>query len=92
MVHLKSAALALFFAVASGLATAEEEPLKVMFVNQFPDKAIELFWENHKFDPDHPDRRRLEATIPPRGGWHRSETFFGHGTCMCCIVEHSFVQ
>lgn len=49
-----------------------------MFVNQFPDKAIDLFWENHKFDPGHPDRRRLEATIPPRGGWHKASTFVGH--------------
>jgi hypothetical protein len=54
--------------------------LKVMFVNQFPDKAIDLFWENHKFDPGHPNRRRLEATIPPRGGWHKASTFVGHGT------------
>ena len=77
--HLKSSVLALFAAVASSLAAAET-PLRVIFVNQSPDKAVELFWENHKLAKDHPDRRRLEATIPPRGGWHKSETFLGHGT------------
>mmetsp|Transcript_19967 Transcript_19967/g.29612 ORF Transcript_19967/g.29612 Transcript_19967/m.29612 type:complete len:314 (-) Transcript_19967:100-1041(-) len=75
--HLKSSVLALFAAVASSLAAAET-PLRVIFVNQSPDKAVELFWENHKLAKDHPDRRRLEATIPPRGGWHKSETFLGH--------------
>ena len=56
-----------------------ELPLRVMFVNQFPDEAIDLYWENHAYSNDHPERRRLEARIAPRGGWHASETFFGHG-------------
>lgn len=60
-------------------AQDEEQPLKVMFLNQFADTAIDLFWENHAFPDDHPDRRKLEARIAPRGGWHASETFFGHG-------------
>ena len=82
MVDLKRAALALFsFAASAAAQDADDEeiPLKVMFVNQFPDKSIDLFWENHAFDVNHPDRRRHEATIAPRGGWHKSETFFGHG-------------
>ena len=76
---IKSAALALL-SFAAFASAKEEEPMKVIFVNQFPDKAIDLFWENHKFDPGHPNRRRLEATIPPRGGWHKANTFVGHGT------------
>lgn len=79
MVNLKSLVLALFFLGLSGLVAADT-PLSVIFVNQSPDKTIELFWENHAFDNGHPDRRRLEATIPPRGGWHKSKTFLGHGT------------
>lgn len=79
---LKGAALAILAAVAATTnvapVTAEEEALKVLFVNQFPDKTIELFWENHAFPDDHPDRRRLEARIPPRGGWHSSDTYVGH--------------
>lgn len=79
---LKSTALAILAAIVGpiGVVRAEDEqPLRVMFVNQFPDTAIDLYWENHAFPADHPDRRRLEARIGPRGGWHASETFFGHG-------------
>lgn len=78
---IKSAAAALL-ATAATLVSAQdgEEPrqLKVMFVNQFPDKAVDLYWENHGYPDDHPDRRKLEARIAPRGGWHASETFVGH--------------
>lgn len=56
----------------------DEDSLRVMFVNESPDKTIDLYWENHGFDDNHPDRRRLEARIAPRGGWHASETFVGH--------------
>lgn len=65
-------------AVGVGSLVTADDPLKVMFVNQFPDTAIDLYWENHAFPDDHPDRRRLEARIAPRGGWHASETFVGH--------------
>lgn len=77
----KSAAFAILATVGAVVSAQEEgEPnLKVMFVNQFPDTPIDLYWENHSFPDDHPDRRRLEATIAPRGGWHASETFVGHG-------------
>lgn len=78
MVNLRSLVLALFFVGLSGLVAADT-PLRVIFVNQSPDKTIELFWENHNLDNNHSDRRRLEAVIPPRGGWHKSETFLGHG-------------
>lgn len=76
----KSAAFAILATVGAVVSAQEEgEPnLKVMFVNQFPDTPIDLYWENHSFPDDHPDRRRLEATIAPRGGWHASETFVGH--------------
>ena len=63
-----------------------ELPLRVMFVNQFPDEAIDLYWENHAYSNDHPERRRLEARIAPRGGWHASETFFGHGKSSACLM------
>lgn len=79
---LKSAFVAVLAAVVCGaaLANAEDDtPLRVMFVNQFPETTIDLYWENHAYPDDHPDRRRLEARIAPRGGWHASETFFGHG-------------
>lgn len=77
---LKSAALAFIAAVGSvALVNAEEAVrLNVMFVNQFPDRNIDLYWENHQVPEDHPDRHRLEARIPPRGGWHASETYVGH--------------
>ena len=77
MISLRSLAVALFTVVASGLVAADT-PLSVIFVNQSPDKEIELFWENHNVDGEHPDRRRHEATIAPRGGWHKSQTFLGH--------------
>ena len=67
--------------LAAAQADNEDEPLRVMFVNQLPETTIDLYWENHAFNDDHPDRRRLEARIAPRGGWHASETFYGHGEC-----------
>lgn len=67
---------------AAQQADPEDEPLRVMFVNQMPETAIDLYWENHAYAEDHPDRRKLEARIAPRGGWHASETFYGHGECM----------
>ena len=81
---LKSTALAILLAATigtniGGVRADDEQPLRVMFVNQFPDTAIDLYWENHAHPADHPDRRRLEARIGPRGGWHASETFVGHG-------------
>ncbi len=78
MFNIRSLVLALFYVGFSGLVAADT-PLSVIFVNQSPDKPIELFWENHELADDHPDRRRLEATLAPRGGWHKSETFLGHG-------------
>jgi len=80
---LRHAAIAIVSAVLCCNTNAEEgeQPLRVMFVNQFPDQAIDLYWENHAYSNDHPERRRLEARIAPRGGWHASETFFGHGKC-----------
>ena len=85
---LRHAAIAILFTVLCYNTNAEEgeQPLRVMFVNQFPDQAIDLYWENHAYSNDHPERRRLEARIAPRGGWHASETFFGHGKlCVCSL-------
>lgn len=54
--------------------------LRVRFVNELPNTSIELYWENHAYPADDPvNRRRLEAIVPPRGGWHVSQTFVGHG-------------
>lgn len=78
MAFLKLKSTALTLLAAAGNAAAQDESLTVMFVNQFPDTAIDLYWENHAFADNHPDRRRLEARIEPRGGWHSSETFVGH--------------
>ncbi|KAL7536284.1 hypothetical protein ACHAXR_007047 [Thalassiosira sp. AJA248-18] len=75
---LKSALAFLATVGTTALVSAEDEPLKVMFINQFPDTTIDLFWENHALPDDHPERRSLEARIAPRGGWHASETYFGH--------------
>jgi len=55
------------------IATAES--LETIFVNQFPDTPIDLSWENHNGGPV---KRKFEARIPPRGGWHASSTFLGH--------------
>lgn len=54
-------------------------PLRVRFVNELPNNSIELFWENHDSAPDDPNRRILEAVIPPRGGVHDCSTYVGHG-------------
>jgi len=82
MAFLKTAFLAFLAAVgtiAPLLVNAQDESkLRVMFVNEFPDKVIDLYWENHELDNDHPERRKLEARIGPRGGWHASETYVGH--------------
>ena len=91
---LKSAALT-FLAAVGGLtqsALAEDDPLRVMFVNQFPDTTIDLYWENHAHPDDHPDRRRLEARIAPRGGWHASETFNGHGEFKCFVMFYDVLR
>mmetsp|Transcript_2760 Transcript_2760/g.5049 ORF Transcript_2760/g.5049 Transcript_2760/m.5049 type:complete len:320 (+) Transcript_2760:99-1058(+) len=80
ILSLKNAAIATLAAAgnAAFVNAQDDDPLKVMFVNEFPDKTIDLYWENHSFDAEHPERRKLEARIPPRGGWHASETFNGH--------------
>ena len=77
--HAAIAILSILLSQSFVMAEEGEQPLRVMFVNQFPDQAIDLYWENHAYSNDHPERRRLEARIAPRGGWHASETFFGHG-------------
>lgn len=74
-----SFALFVGIAAAVGRVSAQDDvPLRVMFVNQFPEQSVDLYWEDHKYPHDHPDRRKLEARIPPRGGWHASETFLRH--------------
>ena len=87
ILNLKSVAVA-FLAATAGVRAQEEGdvPNTVMFVNQFPDVSIDLYWENHGVADDHPDRRKLEAKIAPRGGWHASETFVGHGKYLVHII------
>lgn len=81
LLNLKGAAVAFLAAVVGNVALVSAEdprPLKVMFVNEFPTQAIDLYWENQVHDIEHPDRRKLEARISPGGGWHESETYTGH--------------
>merc|ERR1719401_71329 len=73
-----AALLAVVGNMALVMSAEDPDPLKVMFINEFPTQTIDLYWENPSFDDNHPGRRRFEARIPPRGGWHASETFIGH--------------
>ena len=82
------AAVAFICAVGLGaqsnnvFVSAQEEqaqPIQAIFVNQLPKTTIDLYWEDPNFDVDHPDRRHLEVRIAPRGAWHASQTFLGHG-------------
>lgn len=67
-------------ALAAAGDDASIQALRVRFVNELPNTSIELYWENHAYPADDPvNRRRLEAIVPPRGGWHLSQTFVGHG-------------
>ncbi len=60
----------------------KRKKVRAKFVNQLPDTAIEVYWENPS---DH--THKFEANIRPRGGWHVSDTFVGHGErggeCVC---------
>lgn len=91
--HVALAALALVSNVSVASAQEEEEEplLRVMFINNFADKPIDLYWENHAYENDHPERRKLEARIAPRGGWHASDTFVGHGKLLY-IDQRSFMR
>ena len=91
--HVALAALALVSNVSVASAQEEEEEplLRVMFINNFADKPIDLYWENHAYENDHPERRKLEARIAPRGGWHASDTFVGHGKLLY-IDQRSFYE
>jgi len=71
-------ALALLAAAILGVVRADEENLNVMFVNEFPDKAIDLYWERSGLPADHPEKRVLEANIAPRGGYHTTNSYLGH--------------
>lgn len=89
ILSMKSAALALLAATAviAQEGTIDEVPLNVMFVNQLPETSIDLYWENHALPDDHPDRRQLEGKIPPKGGWHATNTFNGHGESLFYIID-----
>lgn len=56
----------------------EEQKMQALFVNELPLDSIELYWENLNLPENHPERRRLTASIPPRGAFKTSETFVGH--------------
>jgi hypothetical protein len=60
--------------------SAKRKKVRAKFVNQLPDAAVELFWEDHRGGD-----RRLEGRLRPRGGWHVSNTFAGHGE-LCGIL------
>jgi len=74
----KGAAVAFLAALGTTALVSANDPLTVKFVNEHPTKTIDLYWENHSVDEDHPDSRKIEASIPPRGAWHQSQTFNGH--------------
>jgi hypothetical protein len=91
----KRAALALLAAVVAVVVVsgvfvvgADNDPppkkrkkVRAKFVNQLPDAPIEVFWE------DHSDKtRRFEANLRPRGGWHVSNSFAGHGEKIGMII------
>lgn len=62
-------------------ASAQEEEdakMTALFVNELPNDAIELYWENPNVPDDHPNRRRLTGMINPRGSFLSTETFVGH--------------
>jgi len=76
---LKRALLALLAVVAVVAVfgaddKGEKTRVSAKFVNQLPNTAIDLFWENHKGKT-----RKLVATLKPRGRWHVQNTFTGHG-------------
>jgi len=52
----------------------EEVPMVVTFVNELPDTTIELYWEDVARG-----ERRVEASVPPRGGFVDVKTVVGHG-------------
>mmetsp|Transcript_4731 Transcript_4731/g.10219 ORF Transcript_4731/g.10219 Transcript_4731/m.10219 type:complete len:334 (+) Transcript_4731:107-1108(+) len=93
LLRLKRAIIALGWFVlstSSGVVTAYEEeavggddgvedvPMTVIFVNEFPDLSIEVFWESHHAAEDDPNRRKFEGEVAPRGGRLSVETFLGH--------------
>ena len=92
MVNIKRATIALFSIVACVFVViaAEDQPLSVTFVNNSPDTSIELFWENHSLDVSHQDRRRIVASIRPRGGWFKVETFVGHGKYVEMLFSYMY--
>jgi len=61
-----------------------EEPIRfeVWFVNEFPDKSIDVFWESWEegdVDGAEPTQtRHFQGTIPPRGGAFSKEIKMGH--------------
>ena len=69
---------------------AEEKLIRVQFKNEFPELTIELFWENHDVPDDHPERRKLEGAIPPRGGSIIVDTFLGHGTNLFLLTKEVY--
>lgn len=71
--------------VVGGNDGVEDVPMTVIFVNEFPDLSIEVFWENHHAPEDDPSRRKFEGAVAPRGGRLVVETFLGHGQFDCFI-------
>jgi cyclophilin family peptidyl-prolyl cis-trans isomerase len=66
------------FLSTTGNVLADLQAMRVAFVNEDPKATIELLWVNHDVEDGHPGRKVHEATIPPRGGAHHSNTFVGH--------------
>ncbi len=60
----------------------KRKKVRAKFVNQLPDTDIEVYWDNPS-DNTH----KFEANLRPRGGWHVSNTFEGHGERAEVCVE-----
>mmetsp|Transcript_23096 Transcript_23096/g.51528 ORF Transcript_23096/g.51528 Transcript_23096/m.51528 type:complete len:301 (+) Transcript_23096:92-994(+) len=59
--------------LAAGVTSEESGRRVVTFVNEFPDKTIELFWEDHE-----KGIRRKAGKVEPRGAYINVETTVGH--------------
>ncbi len=75
-----------------GNTVVEDIPMTVIFVNEFPDLSIEVFWENHQALEDDPNRRKFEGELAPRGGRLSVETFLGHGQVDFVVLLETFVM
>lgn len=86
--RLKCAILCLHALHAIAAVVGADDPpakrtrINARFVNQLPNTAIDVYWENHL-----DNHRKLETTLKPRGGWKDIKTFTGHGEQVACACS-----